>query len=982
MSSRIIFAVRTGLVLSGTLLISIVAMLSCTSGGDERSQEDGDVDVPSNAWGLMPEDVVAFSVIDVDEVFSGNVSSTLRDELEDEFGESLDDLGVSLDDVSNLSASEGLTVASGFFDFDVIRDRLEDAGLSSEDYRGFEFWEGDGSRIASSALLEFDEYVISGDSASVQDVLRGLSRGSGLVGNSSGSAYTLLRSGASGWLIQVASDCQSIGGSDCEGVAISFSGDDDQLEAWTGFLFRDADSADSVSLDLDDSMMLGLVYEIWDVGVDGRVVSISGTVDASEMPDNLWEGTFDWGDGLGQQVETSGGGSTDDHSDEIRGATRIRAGDSLEGEIELYGDLDVFRFAARSGESYNIEVVHGTISDSVMSLYDEDGNRLAYNDDSSFSSAPIIDWTSQSSGNYYFAIGGYGDDRVGSYTVRLEETSSGVSSRSTRTAAADDDHSDSDRGATRIRLGQSLSGEIGGSGDEDVFRFAARSGNRYRIDVSHGTISDTVLVLRDDNGRTLDSDDDSGSGTAARIDWTAPASGNYFFTVRGLNDTYVGTYRVEVEETVTQQADDRVIQTVIVEREVEVRVVETVIVEYEVERIVEVEVEVLREVEVPGETVVQTVIVEREVPVEVIVEKEVMVEREVPVTVVVERAVEVEVVKEVQVEKVVEVGVPVTVVVDREVEVVREVPVTVVVDREVEVVREVPVTVVVTREVIVEKEVPVTVVVTRDPSRIAFHSDRDGDFEIYIMDSDGTALSKLTNNNYGDGSPDWSPDGSKIVFTSYRDGGDSEVFVMNVDGTGIVQLTDNSTFDGAPKWSPDGRKMVFVSDRDGEDTELYVMNSDGTSVRRLTSNSSDDRWARWSPDGNRIVFHSYRDGEDLDIYVMNSDGSGVVSLTNHSEHDAAPSWSPDGEKIAFMSGRDGEDFEIFVMNADGSGVVQLTDNTSYDGAPVWSSDGRRIAFTSIRDGNDRDIYVMNTDGTGVVQLTDNSSDDWASSWSP
>ena len=248
---------------------------------------------------------------------------------------------------------------------------------------------------------------------------------------------------------------------------------------------------------------------------------------------------------------------------------------------------------------------------------------------------------------------------------------------------------------------------------------------------------------------------------------------------------------------------------------------------------------------------------------------------------------------------------------------------------------------------------------------IAFHSNRDGDFDIYVMNADGSRVTQLTHNTTGDVDPIWSPDGKRIAFSSDRVAGTCcEVFVMNADGTGVTQLTHGGGFAGA--WSPDGKRIAFV----GPQGELLVMNVDGTGATQLT----EGRPTAWSPDGKRIAFISNRDG-DNDIYVINADGTGVTQLTNDPASDEGDhaGWSPNGKRFVFSSTRDGGDLDIFVMNADGSGVTELTHNDFIaDDDPVWSPDGKRIAFHSTRDGGDEDIFVMNADGTGVIPLTSNS----------
>ena len=248
-----------------------------------------------------------------------------------------------------------------------------------------------------------------------------------------------------------------------------------------------------------------------------------------------------------------------------------------------------------------------------------------------------------------------------------------------------------------------------------------------------------------------------------------------------------------------------------------------------------------------------------------------------------------------------------------------------------------------------------------DGQQIAFESDRDGNWEIYVMGADGSGVTRLTNNDAIDGFPDWSPDGQQIAFESDRDG-DWEIYVMGADGSGVTRLTNNDVIDGFPDWSPDGQQIVFHSDRDG-DWEIYVMGADGSGVTRLTNNNGGDGGPVWSPDGQQIAFESDRDG-DWEIYVMGADGSGVTRLTNNNGGDGGPVWSPDGQQIAFESDRDG-DWEIYVMGADGSGVTRLTNNNGGDGGPAWSPDGQQIAFASDRDGGS-EIYVMDAAAEAVA----------------
>jgi len=226
------------------------------------------------------------------------------------------------------------------------------------------------------------------------------------------------------------------------------------------------------------------------------------------------------------------------------------------------------------------------------------------------------------------------------------------------------------------------------------------------------------------------------------------------------------------------------------------------------------------------------------------------------------------------------------------------------------------------------------------------------------------------------------PSGESIVFHSDRDG-DYEIYAVNADGSGsAVPLTNNAAWDGDARRSPDGTKIVFTSNRHEGGTDIYVMNSDGTDQERLTFTYSGRSSAdpSWSPDSQRIVFSSQLGGSNCnadEIYVMDADGSNQTPLTINSGDDECnfgepdywdrnPSWSPDGTQIAFASQRDGR-YGIYVMNADGTGQTRIADDYS---TPSWSPDGTQIAFSLRGDDVTRAIYVMDADGSAQVPLVD------------
>lgn len=187
--------------------------------------------------------------------------------------------------------------------------------------------------------------------------------------------------------------------------------------------------------------------------------------------------------------------------------------------------------------------------------------------------------------------------------------------------------------------------------------------------------------------------------------------------------------------------------------------------------------------------------------------------------------------------------------------------------------------------------------------RLTFMSNRDGNWEIYVMEADGKNPRNLTNHPSDDQFPAWSFDGKKIGFRSKRDG-NSEIYVMNSDGTNPTNLTNHPSTDSFPSWSPDGKRLAFYSNRDGN-WEIYVMDSDGKNVRNLTNHPASDSNPSWSPDGKKIAFNSRRDG-NYEIYLMDAaDGGNQKNLTNlDGVDDADASWfDPNFAKAVNLSGK-------------------------------------------------------------------------------
>jgi len=218
-------------------------------------------------------------------------------------------------------------------------------------------------------------------------------------------------------------------------------------------------------------------------------------------------------------------------------------------------------------------------------------------------------------------------------------------------------------------------------------------------------------------------------------------------------------------------------------------------------------------------------------------------------------------------------------------------------------------------------------------ARLAFSSNRDGDYDIYTANSYGTLLTQL--DGVGDDvDPAYSPDGRRIAFASNR-AGNWDIWVINEDGSGLRALTADARRDSQPSWSPDGQRVVFTG---FEGTfQVWVVNADGTGLAKLTAGT--DRDPAWSPNGSRIAFYSGRSG----VATMNPDGSDVRPLAQGDE----PAWAPTAGRIAYRRIEPGRYYDggLRVIAADGSGDAPFGEQVGDAGEPAWSRDGGQVAFT-------------------------------------
>ena len=274
-------------------------------------------------------------------------------------------------------------------------------------------------------------------------------------------------------------------------------------------------------------------------------------------------------------------------------------------------------------------------------------------------------------------------------------------------------------------------------------------------------------------------------------------------------------------------------------------------------------------------------------------------------------------------------------------------------------------------------------------AKIVFTSNRNGNWDIWTMNPDGSDPKNLTRDTAADFSPVWSPTGEQILFVSFREGGES-LYLMDADGGNIRRVLDNWHSRSSATWSPDGKRIASVSD-----AVLYIATIDGKSVEPVAQTGfgsvGDPAWA---PDGKEIAFIHYKSKQGYELRLLNVQTHkqkvllgelGKYPVKSH------PAWSPNGERIAFvlhkfrgfLNQADADAWQdeetIYLINRDGRGLRQLVSEKGPDALrPTWSPHGDEIIYQQ-EVGGSTQLFKIDVGSRVKTQLThkgDNSRADW------
>lgn len=289
---------------------------------------------------------------------------------------------------------------------------------------------------------------------------------------------------------------------------------------------------------------------------------------------------------------------------------------------------------------------------------------------------------------------------------------------------------------------------------------------------------------------------------------------------------------------------------------------------------------------------------------------------------------------------------------------------------------------------------------------IAFLSEREGETNIYVMNDHGGNMRGITDTSFKKAGPDWSSNGTQIAFAadlnSRKEGTPQQydIFIMNADGSRQRNLTEHPAVDVSPSWSPDGKSIAFTSFRN-KGLDIYTIEIATRKVRRLTSNAFSSA-PDWSPDGKSIVYERTLLGGGRHIYVINADGSHERPLLRRPRHPQlgnttifsfSPRWSPDSEYVLYIEGilqPDATRIANHVIVVDKHGrtpkVLNIPQKWKVD-ALCWTDDGNAILFAAVPNGltNDIDsfdIYKYRLSDAKIMNISNHPNDNWGMDWTP
>lgn len=249
------------------------------------------------------------------------------------------------------------------------------------------------------------------------------------------------------------------------------------------------------------------------------------------------------------------------------------------------------------------------------------------------------------------------------------------------------------------------------------------------------------------------------------------------------------------------------------------------------------------------------------------------------------------------------------------------------------------------------------------------------------------------NRGMGEYNPAISPDGSTMVFNTYRYGG-WKLAIYNLKSGQTIRITKGANYFTNAQYSPDGQKIVYEKNI-GRSTHICIADRDGQNETILTNDqqSMENRIPVWTTDGKSIIYYSERNKVN-DIFQLDIESRNEINLSQNKEgNDFAPSISPDGEQIAFFSDRNGH-LDLYTLNLKTKELVLLTEalqnennrynyfkdaNTYWIFKSAWSPDGNHIVFSNATDDN-VDLFTITKHGEDLKNITNSPQSEYTPTW--